>query len=159
VDAYVRLHKHSLWEPENLYLALPFGDREAWLDKAGAPVRPRIDQIPGTLTDFHAVSAGVAFRGLALAMPDQHLLQIGSLDHGERLLAGDPRLEHDPGHLYAWLMTNYWETNFDADLGGFHQFRYSLLWGAGLEDPAESLRACRNAGLDLVTFRLREDAR
>ena len=38
----LRLHKDSVWEPENLYLSLPFakdGDT-VYMDKAGAVFRP-----------------------------------------------------------------------------------------------------------------------
>ncbi len=66
-----------------------------------------------------------------IATPDSNLIQLGSLDHGERLLMGDPRLADDPAHAYAWLMTNYWETNFGAQLGGFHEFRFTLECGEG----------------------------
>ncbi|KHF35069.1 hypothetical protein CM49_02656 [Paenibacillus sp. P1XP2] len=42
VDVSVRFHKESVWEPENVYISLPFTsglpDAETlWLDKAGAP--------------------------------------------------------------------------------------------------------------------------
>ena len=154
VDVTVRLHMESRREPENLYLALPFTigrDPELRLDKAGAAPRPRRDQIPGTLTDYYAVQGGFALsdgeRGLVVAMPDGHLLQLGSLHPGERLLAGDPRLRDDPAHPYAWLMTNYWETNFAAELGGFHAFRFTVAWGPELADAAAVSDSC----LALVT--------
>lgn len=161
VDVAARIHKESTWEPENVYLSLPFSPpdpRELWLDKAGAPVRPRADQIPGTLTDFYSVQDGFAVVtpeiGIAVSMLDNHLLQLGPLEHGERRLAGDPALESDPAHAYAWLMTNYWETNFSAELGGFYEFRYSVVWGPDLSDRSVALRRARDASRDIVCFRL-----
>ena len=70
---------------------------------------------------------------------------------GERLLAGDPRLDDDPAHPYAWLSNNFWETNFDAELGGFHEFRFAVIAGAGLP-------TLRTAVDGLLCFRLRRDA-
>ncbi len=171
VDVAVRLHKDSVWEPENVYLSLPFtagSCEQLWLAKAGAlevgaAVRPRVDQIPGTLTDYYAVDDGFALvsdqvgstgrTGVAVSMPDCHLLQVGPLAFGERLLAGDPRLADDPQHLYAWLMNNFWETNFAASVGGFHEFRFSVRWGSGLGTTAAALSACRAANDGLVVFR------
>ncbi|MCP4550145.1 MAG: glycoside hydrolase [bacterium] len=162
VDATLRLHKTSRWEPENLYLALPFGGAERLqviLDRSGSGIRPRLEQIPGTLTDFYTVQSGFALGcesfGMSVAMPDQHLLQIGPLEHGERLLAGDKRLADDPELLYAWLMTNYWETNFNAELGGFHEFRYHLAWGAHLAQPAKALNECDALNQGITCFRLK----
>jgi hypothetical protein len=164
VDVSLRFHKESAWEPENLYLSLPFAnggpDGQLWLDKAGAPMRPRIDQIPGTLTDFYAVQEGLAVvspgYGVAIGTPDGHLIQLGPLEHGARPLAGAAELERDPAHVYAWLMTNYWETNFAASLGGFHEFRYSVLWGDRFADPAEALATCRAVNQGIFCFRLVE---
>ena len=162
VDVAVRMHKDSVWEPENVYLSLPFTtgtqDAQVWLDKPGASVRPRIDQIPGTLTDFYSIQEGFAVvsegYGVAIATPDSHLLQLGTLEHGPRLLAGDPALADDPAHPYAWLMTNYWETNFSAELGGFYEFRYSVMWGNELADEVSALRACRDANWGIRCLRL-----
>jgi len=162
VDVAVRMHKDSVWEPENIYLSLPFTtgmpDAQLWLDKAGAAVRPRVDQIPGTLTDFYSIQEGFAVvsegYGVAIATPDSHLLQLGALEHGPRLLAGDPALADDPAHPYAWLMTNYWETNFAAELGGFYEFRYSIMWGDELADEISALRACRDANWGVRCLRL-----
>ena len=166
VDVAIRMHKDSVWEPENVYLSLPFTagtpDAQLWLDKSGAAVRPRIDQIPGTLTDFYSIQGGFAIvsegYGVAIASPDSHLIQLGPLEHGVRLLSGDPALADDPAHAYAWLMTNYWETNFAAELGGFYEFRYSVMWGGGLADEASALSACRDACLDIRCLRLEHEA-
>jgi len=161
VDITVRLHKDSRWEPENVYLSLPFTTGEQtetlWLDKAGAPVRPRIDQIPGTLIDFYSLQEGLAYIsanfGAALAVPDHSLVQLGDINHQKRKLHAPDNSKPDASHLYAWLMTNYWETNFDADLGGFYEFRYILTWGAGLNNVETALQTCRNINHGIKSFR------
>jgi hypothetical protein len=165
VEATVHLLKDSLWEPENLYLSLPFvpgaWPAEVYLDKAGAMVQPRIDQLPGSLTDYYCIQEGLALvtekMGVAVATPDSPLVQIGDLEYGRRRLMGDPVLANDPTHLFAWLMTNYWETNFAASLGGFYEFRFSIAWDEAYCDPAVALQACRDMNRGLVCFRLEGD--
>ena len=128
IDLDFRLHKASVWEPENLYLSLPFAGEEVWLDKSGAVFRPRIDQLPGTCVDFYAVQNGLAFcresHSTLVASPDVPLVSFGSLRaHPIRLMGEGPE---NVDEVYSWVMNNFWETNFKASLGGFYQFRYSL---------------------------------
>lgn len=165
VEVAVQFLKESHWEPENIYLSLPFvpgaWPAALWLDKTGAAVRPRNDQIPGSLTDYYCIQEGLAVvtgkLGIAVATPDSPLIQVGALDHGRRRLMGDPALASDPAHLFAWLMTNYWETNFAASLGGFHEFRFSIAWDEAYADQANALQACRDMNQGLICFRLEED--
>jgi len=164
VDVSFRMAKDCRWEPENVFLSLPFTSGAAaetvWLMKSGANVRPRVDQIPGTLTDFYAVQEGFAVigphQGVAVAMLDGPLLQLGPIEPGTRLLINDPALADDPAHAYAWLMTNYWETNFEASLGGFHEFRYAVTWGEELADPDRAREAAAAMGHGLFVVRRRE---
>lgn len=159
VDVSVRMHKTSVWEPENVYISLPFAGENSgqlWLDKAGAAVRPGIDQIPGTLTDFYCIQEGMALLkpngGLALATPDTPLIQTGPLGFGERKVQGQ-QSEADVPSLYAWAMTNYWETNFKATLGGFYEFRYTLQWGEAFGTVESALRANVSVNTGAVAFR------
>ena len=161
VDVAFRVNKDSVWDPENLYLSLPFSTgeekQELWLDKLGAQVRPGVDQLPDSLTDFYTMQEGFAIvaksLGIAVACPDAPLLQLGALEHGPRLLMGAPDLAARPLRPYGWLMTNYWETNFDASLGGFHEFRYRVEWGAHIHDSQRALTLCRNLNHGLKGFR------
>jgi hypothetical protein len=165
VDVRVRMHKDSVWEPENLYLSLPFctGPRESqlWLDKAGAGVRPRLDQLPGTLADYYCVQSGLAAvsedLGVAVATPDSPLVQVGPLEYGKRHTMGDPELRDDPSHLYAWLMTNFWETNFAAETGGFHEFRFAVAWSETMRHEEAALSACEAMASGITCFRLADD--
>jgi hypothetical protein len=162
VDVAARIHKESVWQPENLYLSLPYDTGSEcstlWLEKPGASVRPRVDQLPGTLTDYYCVQSGLALVsedcGLALATPDSPLVQVGPLGFGARRLMGDPALRADPAHLYAWLMTNFWETNFAAETGGFYEFRFSVAWDESFRDESAALDACRAMASGMTCFRL-----
>jgi len=160
VDVAFRLNKESVWEPENLYLALPFGDstQELWTEKAGALLRPRLDQLPGTCTDFYCVQEGVSYlssRGsLVIATPDAPLIQLGPLSHGSRRLQGEAG--SDPGLLYSWVLTNFWETNFNATLGGFYEFRYAVQWAREAWSPEDAMRFCHALTTGPVCFRVND---
>ncbi|NMO96446.1 glycoside hydrolase [Paenibacillus lemnae] len=141
VEVSVRFHKDSVWLPENVFVALPFSlgaGAELYADKAGSLVRPWIDQIPNSLLDYTSVQEGVFWhsakdkQALALSMTDTPLLQLGTLDVQPRLLHG-MQAEGSRLSTYAWILTNYWETNFKATLGGFYEFRYAVECLSGVE--------------------------
>ncbi len=165
VDVAVRMHKDSVWDPENLYISLPFGSpttsetEELWIDKMDALTRPRKDQLTGSLADYYCLGEGAAYvtvnDGVAIAMPDTPLIQLGSLNHEFRLLNGDAKLQQDPGHLYSWAMNNYWETNFAATLGGFYEFRYLVAWGEQYHTPEAAMNACRSMNAGILAWRIR----
>lgn len=150
VDVALQINKDSVWDPENLYLSLPFttgAEKEIlWLDKAGCLIRPGVDQLPDTLTDFYTMQNGFVLVGsdcgISVASPDAPLLQLGSMAHGLRPLMGAAELASRPLRPYGWLMTNFWETNFDASLGGFHEFRYRVEWGTHLAKPTDAMQCC-----------------
>lgn len=151
----LRLHKDSVWEPENLYLSLPTAaaDEELYMDKAGAVFRPRVDQLPGTCIDFYAVQNGAAAVGkggsLILAAQDAPLLWMGTLEAHPIKLMGEGSPNRD--ELYSWVMNNFWETNFKASLGGFYQFRYTLQTTPSC-DPAEVFRTAEAINEGVLTF-------
>jgi hypothetical protein len=161
VDIEMRMHKIGTWDAENVYLALPFSSgpgAELWLDR-GAAMRPGKDQLPGTLIDYYGVQDGFAWckpkYGVAVAQLDSHLIQLGPLQYGVRDLAGEVPANWRSSNVHAWLMTNYWDTNFSPELGGFYSFRFSILWGESLSDPSNALRACRDSTMGLRAIRLR----
>ncbi|WP_195573743.1 glycoside hydrolase family 38 C-terminal domain-containing protein [Paenibacillus sp. 1001270B_150601_E10] len=133
IDVSVRFHKESVWNPENVYLALPFTSgaqqNAVYADKPGGLVRPWKDQLPGTCLDYSCVQEGVAWQDehntLLLSTPDTPLIQWGDLEFGRRLVHTQ-QPENAKPESFAWLMTNYWETNFKATLGGFYEFMYHV---------------------------------
>lgn len=134
VDVSARFHKDSVWSPENVFLSLPFTSGDTlrdtlYADKPGGLVRPWKDQIPGTCLDYACVQEGIAWQddrsSLLLASPDTPLMQWGPLEYGTRRLHTQQAEDEKP-ESYAWLMTNYWETNFKATLGGFYEFQYHV---------------------------------
>ncbi|MGZ9585625.1 glycoside hydrolase family 38 N-terminal domain-containing protein [Paenibacillus marinisediminis] len=163
VDVSVRMHKESVWEPENVYIALPLrtgkAQEQLWLEKAGALIRPGIDQLPGTLLDYYSIQEGLAYisddYGLSIATPDTPLMQVGPLAYGTRKVNGQQQTgEYD--QLYAWVLTNYWETNFKATLGGYYEFRFMVNWGADIQTAEQAIQKCHSTNTGLLCVRTKQ---
>lgn len=143
VDVALKMNKESVWEPENVYIALPFTTGEEkeqlWIDKTASILRPRIDQLPGTCVDFYALQNGASYtadnRSLIIAMPDTPLITMGDLKSHEIKFCGEEGLSNTD-ELYSWVMNNFWETNFKASLGGFHEYNYSVYLAEGADEKA-----------------------
>jgi hypothetical protein len=158
VDATIRLHKDSVWEPENVYISLPMymPNAQLWFEKSGALMRPGIDQIPGTGLDFYCIQDGLGWigqdQGLAIAIPDAPLVQIGPLAFGDRKLQGQQD-GNETRVVYSWILNNFWETNFKATLGGFYEFRYSVYWGNNLNTAEKAIAQCQLSNQRVINYR------
>lgn len=161
VKVSVRMHKDSVWDPENVYIALPFihEEGEFWIEKTGAVLRPWIDQLPGTNTDFYCIQGGAAQLhadgGIVIAMPDTPLIHLGDLDYRPRRLHGQTGHGNGkPSELYSWVLNNFWETNFKAVVGGFYEFRYLLKWGSDIRTPDKAFQICKGLNNGLIAIRV-----
>ena len=63
---------------------------------------------------------------MIVATPDTPLITMGSLEKLQASLSGAEGVGN-LDEVYAWVMNNFRETNFKVSLGGFGQYRYSLL--------------------------------
>jgi hypothetical protein len=133
IDIMVRIHKESVWEPENLYISLPFtadDDEVKYIDKTGCLIRPGIDQLPGTNKEFYLIQNGIVMEGqqkdVILSIKDTPLVTFGDLRAKPITLCDGKDVEFNRSTVYSWVMNNFWETNFKVDLGGFYEFAYTL---------------------------------
>ncbi len=120
-------------EAEALYVAFPLAPDSAkppitaWLDIPGAVMRPGLDQVPGTATDWHSIQHYFAVEGggrtVVVASPDIPLVQVNGINTGK----WQDSLPSHNGLVMSWVMNNYWFTNFPAAQGGKCSWRYSLL--------------------------------
>ena len=140
MEARVRIRKRSCLDPEEIQLVLPFvtdGGSETWIDKTGCVIRPGIDQLPGTCQAFWCLQNGILRRGndfdLLVTSPDVPLVSFGDNEKGPVTLCDGRSLSLNRAEIRSRIMNNFWETNFAADLGGWHEFRYIIT----LESPAE----------------------
>ena len=113
---------------EAAYFAFPFAAEqpEIRMEIPNGVMRPEIDQLPGACRDWYAMQHWVRIAdgesGVALASPDAPLLCVGDINRG----LWQEELNVETGHLYSYIMNNYWFTNYKADQGGQMQFRYAL---------------------------------
>ena len=161
IEARVRIHKQSIWNPENLYISLPFtaGEEEtAWIDKTGCIFRPGIDQIPGTNQEFYLVQNGIVWEcgehTAIVSTKDAPLVTFGGIESGPIRLCNGNDLEKNHSDAYSWVMNNYWETNFKAETGGFHEFTYRIQSGWG-KSMKESFALCEAANEGVLGFYIR----
>src|SRR5579859_362138 len=130
----VALRKADSWAPEAIYLALPLdlSNWEAVFDTMGTPTALDAEQLPGCCRDWVTASGYVDVHdtrhGLTLACPDMPLVMVGDFNFGRRQLSIDRSRKP---LLLAWLLNNYWTTNFRASQPGFLRYHYELATHAG----------------------------
>jgi Glycosyl hydrolases family 38 N-terminal domain len=161
IDVSIRIHKTSSWSPENLYLSLPFSTNEMeelWFEKSGCVIRPGVDQLPYSNTEFYLLQDGLAFisdnKALQIALKDVPLVTLGNLESHPIVLADKKEeLQHQP--LYSWVMNNFWETNFKVDLSGFYEFSYILKLQHQSLSPDQALKNCKELNQGLIGIRIK----
>ena len=149
LEAKVCMHKKSVWEPENLYISLPFTagtGEETYIDKTGCIIRPGIDQLPGSCQSFYLLLNGYVKKGkdfdLILASKDAPLIVFGPREAAPVKLCSCDNIALNNASPYSWVMNNFWETNFKADLGGFYEFTYTLTT-RNKEAVSEEMEVCK----------------
>lgn len=137
VDVLIMMNKDSVWDPESLFITLPFAFNNKKMnllcDKTGCTIQVKKDQILGTNCDFYLVQQGVGLiegnYGINIGMPDSSLIYTSPLEfENAKKLYNDKYTAPKDYELYSWVMNNIWETNFKASLGGFIEFNYSVNW-------------------------------
>lgn len=130
------LDKTAVRAKESAHIAFPFnvpGGRVR-VDEGGAVVMPERNQIDGSCRDFIGVHSVVDVSndatGVALVTLDAPLIELGAITDERQ----DPktgvrawRKETVAGPaVYAYLLNNYWHTNYKADQEGLITFRFAL---------------------------------
>ncbi|MGE5377576.1 MAG: glycoside hydrolase family 38 C-terminal domain-containing protein [Bacteroidota bacterium] len=128
--------------PEATYLLFPFNipNAQARFDIGGVPVRPHLDQLPGSCRDYFTVQGWVDFndgeRGMAIATPENPMVQLGDFHFAHNQQEVMP----ERAMLLGWVTNNYWETNFPGAQPGTVTARYAILPYAGGFDESRAHR-------------------
>jgi hypothetical protein len=140
VDIVNRLTKTQTYEKEAVYFAFPFAaDRPTFRYECPAGiVNANTDMLPGACLDWFAVQHFVEIESgdaaVAWATPDAPLVCFQDINRGRWLR----ELPMKKGHLYAYVMNNYWHTNYKPGQGGDHVFRFSITSRAKSDNTASA---------------------
>jgi len=128
VDIVNRVSKTATRDKEAVYFSFPFAATNPAIryECADAIVNPSTDLLPGACREWFAVQDFVEIEtgdaAIAWTTPDAPLVCFQDINRGRW-----PRqLALSNGRLYAYVMNNYWYTNYKPEQGGEHVFRFSL---------------------------------
>ena len=133
--------KLLICDPEALYVAFPFAlpDGELLFEAQGGEVRPGIDQLAGTASDWNTVQSYAVLRSplgqIILVSDEAPLMQFGDINTGRYEYEGRPA----SNRIFSWVLNNYWVTNFRASQEG--ELRWSYLLSS--EPDARAVTAAR----------------
>jgi len=142
LDIFCTAIKPPRTHAEAIYHAFPLAGEGStvYLDVPGAVLRPGLDQVPGTATDWHSIQRYFAVSDsewtTTVASPGVPLVQVNGINTGK----WQPVLPPHNGLVMSWVLNNYWFTNFPAAQGGVIPYRYSLFGYPGSFDADRSAR-------------------
>ena len=148
VEVEVRLDKRPVRAKESAHLTfdLAVEDGQVRVDQGWNLMDPAKDALPGSCREFvgvHGALDAVSPRGgVALGILDSPLVELGGLVDERKSLAGirSWRTELAQGTtVHAYLLNNYWHTNYKAEQAGPLVFRFVLR--AHGPEPAGALTA------------------
>lgn len=128
IDITNHLSKTLTYEKEAAYFAFPFaaGKPAFRYEVPAGIVTANTDMLPGACLDWFTVQHFVEVAGdkgaVTWASPDAPLVCFQDINRGK----WQTKLDLTNGHLYAYVMNNYWFTNYLAGQGGDFVFRFAL---------------------------------
>jgi hypothetical protein len=128
VDFLNLVSKKQTYDKEGVYFAFPFAMEKPTFryEVPVGIVNANHDMLPGSCLDWFTVQHFVEVEGkdvtVAWATPDAPLVCFQDVNKGK----WQNKLAYDNGHLFAYLMNNYWFTNYKAGQGGCHLFSFAL---------------------------------
>lgn len=156
IDFTYRIAKTLSEDIESIYLplALNLPGTEVYIREGGVPMRPGMDQLPGSNMEYYMADQGVLYRGkeqsVLIGTRDTALIYMGQMEHHPIVLC-DNKAENNQRPVYSWIMNNTWETNFKMDLSGFGEFCYTLELAEGTT-LQEDLERLADNDMDVVSF-------
>jgi alpha-mannosidase len=132
VDILNTLNKEETREKEAIYFAFPFATEKPSLEYQiqNGWVRLSDDLLPGACLEWFTTQNLVQVRdgsvSVVWATPDAPLITLTDINRGK----WPTHLEIKNGHVFSYVMNNYWFTNYKAAQGGDFSFRYYITSGS-----------------------------
>ncbi|MEU6289876.1 glycoside hydrolase family 38 C-terminal domain-containing protein [Streptomyces sp. NPDC046988] len=165
VDIENRIDKDATLTKESAYFAFPFAldNPVVHTEATGGVLGTDRETVPGSAAHMRAVRRWISLsdgtRHAALATTDAPLVQLGGIvipyvPYPQSLP------QEEPATVFSWVHNNIWDTNFPAQQGFDHVFRYSVGFSTGEEDTDTlGVRVAAVTGHPLVPVRARASAR
>jgi alpha-mannosidase len=140
VDIVNRLNKTQTYDKEAVYFAFPFAAAKPVFryECPAGIVNANTGMLPGACLDWFTVQHFVEIESgddaITWATPDAPLVCFQDINRGKWLRT----LPMNTGHLYAYVMNNYWHTNYKPGQGGPHTFRFSITSRAKADNTASA---------------------
>ena len=131
LDIFITVDKKDIYDPEAVHIAWPFDvpDGKIRMDLAWGCFTPEEEQLPGANKNFFSVQRWIDIsnteRGITLATVDAPLFEVGALT-ADPISVGWLEKVRKGNTLFAYLMNNYWETNYKASQEGPVTFQFAL---------------------------------
>lgn len=115
VDVLAVLNKDSVWDPESLYISLPFSfnneKMDLFIEKTGSIVKAKEEQLPGTNIDYNLSQSGIGLLkgdyGISISTIDTSLLYLSKLKYeNSKKLYHKDHINSLDYELYSWTMNN-----------------------------------------------------
>ena len=141
VDFIYRFRKKLTYDKEALYIAFPFAGQNPRFryEVGGGHIRPNEDHFPGACRDWFAVQRWITVHsdeGAVVWTPvDTPLVTLCNMTPGHWL----DELPITNGTIFAYVMNNYWYTNYKAGQDGEFEFRFSLTSDDAIDPAAASV--------------------
>jgi phosphopantetheinyl transferase (holo-ACP synthase) len=135
LDLIFELDKTETMDKEGVYLAFPFAQDPSkgglWLEYPDEITNPLKDQHASACRDWYSVQRWLAVSDgdttVEVSPLDAPLFTIGDITS----CTWPKELAPKRGRVFAYIMNNYWHTNYKAKQGGHFTFRYSITSSAG----------------------------
>jgi hypothetical protein len=140
IDFHNTFHKEKTYKKEAVYFTFPFAAQRPTFryEESAAIINANKDMLPGACLDWFTVQHFVEIEGrdatIAWATPDAPMACFQDINRGKWL----KELFFNNGHIYAYVMNNYWFTNYLAGQGGDYSFRFSITSRAKTDNAASA---------------------